>query len=350
MKKTYKLIKEYPGSPKLNTTATLEELDLNDSLYLFHYVLNDPNHQPLPENKVEDYPEFWEEVCVECLQSKPTCTIIKKCGKFKEEPNYLITAFRNTENEYLMFLNNDGGYGRLRWLLDSMLKDEMYEIYSVKNSKGEEFTIGDKINASTLKNATIKSFKIIDKSMVVYCDIKTNFLDLEWCSIAIQSPIYTTTDGVEIFEGDKYNGLYLLNKDITLPQDPSARVVYSFNSQDAEVCNRYLTFTSEENRDKYIKENAKKPIFISADGKEIFEGDKFWIINAYSYEFRGINITYSGNDEYLKFSTKQAAQEYIDNNKPKYSLKNIEKAFENSSISEMFKFKGLLEEIKKLGK
>ena len=40
-------------------------------------------------------------------------------------------------------------------------------------------------------------------------------------------------------------------------------MIGNFSQQDKEVADRYLTFTSEENRDKYIKENTKKPVFVS---------------------------------------------------------------------------------------
>lgn len=82
--KKYKLIKAYPNSPNEGTIVRQDNLG--------QYVADKPL-AIFEKVEVEGYPSFWEEICVECLQSKPTCAIIKKCGKFKEEPNYLITAF-----------------------------------------------------------------------------------------------------------------------------------------------------------------------------------------------------------------------------------------------------------------
>jgi hypothetical protein len=67
----------------------------------------------------------------------------------KEEPNYIITAFRSiifpdaiwsiTEND--TYIRS----GCVEWTLKSMIVDEAVEIYSVKNKNGEEFTIGEEV-------------------------------------------------------------------------------------------------------------------------------------------------------------------------------------------------------------
>lgn len=68
--------------------------------------------------------------------------------------------------------------------------------------------------------------------------------------------IYTTTDGVDMFEKN-FTVLYLLSKELTIPSQ-NIVVVHSFSKQDKEVADRYLTFTSEENRSKYVDENNPK--------------------------------------------------------------------------------------------
>ena len=170
-----------------------------------------------------------------------------------------------------------------------------------------------------------------------------------------KSPIYTTTDGVDVQEGDRIV-LYLINKDL-VPSIKCHVLITSFSKQDKEVADRYLTFTSEENRDKYIKEHTRKPIFVSADGKEFYSDDVDYSLfsvlpkaNWQENRYRLTDCIKFPKKEWLHFHTKEARQEYIDNNKPKYSLSDIEKAFENSYLSEITKFKGLLEELKKIGK
>ena len=74
----------------------------------------------------------------------------------------------------------------------------------------------------------------------------------------------------------------------------------------------------------------KKPIFTTEDGKDIFEGDEYWCVHSYDFFLRDyIAETGIYNKNYKRFSTKEAAEEYIRNNKPMYTLKDIEKCVEN---------------------
>lgn len=74
--------------------------------------------------------------------------------------------------------------------------------------------------------------------------------------IESKSPIYITTDGVEMFEKN-FTVLYLLSKELTIPSQNIA-VIHNFSKQDKEVADRYLTFTSEKNRFNYIEDNSPK--------------------------------------------------------------------------------------------
>jgi glutaredoxin len=282
--------------------------------------------------------------------------------EIKEEPNYLITAFLEKGTGAHRPVNKDGLYGYTEPFkhLDIMLEEE-HEIYSVKNSKGEEFTIGDSVMYEKEK-FTISNFNIgytdINIMMAVFNETNTKLNNLNGSNIEliskIKSPIYTTTDGVDIYEGDKIT-LYPLGKDLTIGTLRSFVVVKAFSEIDKEVADIYLTFTSEENRDKYIKENTKKPIFVSADGVEMFEGDYYYVPQTdFNDNLKGtflkltvLNQKYSDNT--ARFSSPELAQEYIDNNKPKFSFADIFTASEKIP-SEYLTTTGLLDELKKLGK
>lgn len=287
----------------------------------------------------------------------------------KEEPNYLITAFRDLRqgrDNILYKINSEGNYtsgsGFPGIPLIKMLKvgdcvqSGHFAIYSVKNSKGEEFTIGDSVMCEKEK-FTISHFNIgytdINIMMAVFNETNTKLNNLNGSNIELiskpKSPIYTTTDGVDIKEGS-HLVLYLVNKELnTLLQNVA--VINNFSKEDAEVASRYLTFTSEENRDKYIKENTKKPVFVSEDGVELFEEPEY----VYSVLTKGLwpmerNYFYNHkykSPEWKHFVTKEARQEYIDNNKPKYSLADIKKAYEEAFDET---FTEIEIELKKLGK
>lgn len=277
--------------------------------------------------------------------------------RVKKEPNYLITAFRSIkEKDSIVTLQKDGTYGNGSiFTLKQMLKgicsveDEKWEIYSVKNSKGEEFVLFDIVKFSHIKMPIIK-FEILFDCM---CIILSNQNRYELESVSkVKSQIYTTTDGIEIFEGDEIT-LTLIDKN-NFARVHNGVYIKNFIKEEVEICNRYLTFTSEENRDKYIKENTKKPIFISADGKEMYEGDlTFSVLSRNTWEEKRIrvnNFITAMHKDWIHFRTKEARQEYIDNNKPKYSIFDIksvlsEISFDNTRISEV-----IIEDLYKLKK
>jgi len=79
-----------------------------------------------------------------------------------------------------------------------------------------------------------------------------------------------------------------------------------------------------------------KPLFITDDDKEIFEGDKFYFVDDLFDIGEGIGRDYNRFkkiEKYKHFSTREAAKKYVDMNKPKYSHKNVEDALNNSTIS-----------------
>lgn len=90
----------------------------------------------------------------------------------------------------------------------------------------------------------------------------------------------------------------------------------------------------------------KKPIFKTADGVDIFKGGGCWCVDNllnYSHIF---NITKHPNEKC--FSTKEKAQEYIDLNKPKYSLQDIIDAYESPKPSMLFD--SLMDNLQKLNR
>jgi hypothetical protein len=81
-------------------------------------------------------------------------------------------------------------------------------------------------------------------------------------------------------------------------------------------------------------------LFVTEDGIEIFNGDKFYYIS-----IREPNpACYSGyaqegsamNTNYKYFSTVEAAKKYIDENKPIYSKKQVREAIESSFVRENY--------------
>ena len=162
--------------------------------------------------------------------------------KLKEEPNYLITSFIFKDNNEIWKINKEGLYsggGGPEFTLDEMLndyisvRDNEVEIYSVKNSKGEEWVIGDKYSTDGTNIGEIKNFKIINNIMCVFQVERKGFLELEWLKKP-KTVIYTTTNGVDIKE-DSCLVLYLVNKELNTLYTVG---INSFSKEDAEVASR----------------------------------------------------------------------------------------------------------------
>lgn len=68
---------------------------------------------------------------------------------------------------------------------------------------------------------------------------------------------------------------------------------------------------------------AKPPLFTTEDGKEIFEGDIYWIVDKRDFDILEKAVPMCFPSAYWSFSTKEAAEEYVLNYKPVLSLKDI---------------------------
>jgi hypothetical protein len=85
----------------------------------------------------------------------------------------------------------------------------------------------------------------------------------------------------------------------------------------------------------------KKPLFTTEDGIDIYEGDVIWGINPLYFTLFSVTVK-KGNDfhmkewEHGKFSTEEKAEEYVYQNKPRFSFNDIETAYlklrENETI------------------
>lgn len=232
--KKYKLIKEYPGSPK-------ENFILDDSWKIKHGTCNHTTHfvNNLAFNP-KDYPSYWEEV-------------IEKDYKILQ-----IALFRSIKYEItdISEYNYSDGY------FEALLSCNGNKIHSIKRlSDGEIFTIGDNMG---------------------------------------------------------HNDILL---EITL-EDNKIKIWSCDNSYSCPIKGANYGFNFLENIKKY-----KQPLFITEDGVDIFEGDKFYTLlsDLSDLKITEINATvHSKFNKYLDFSTKEKAEEYILLNKPCLSYKDIE--------------------------
>ena len=236
--KRYKLIKEFPGSPKLGT-------------------IWDERSTDCPK-----YPEFWE-------------LIVKKDYEILSlfEGKFIYPCDKYSKDFINQLFNTLG-----------------VSIHSVKRKDGEVFTIGDKVSNEYVNNYTINKIGIVNDECMVSALYDTNNpngsrLHYNLNNLKkVKQPLFTTENGVDIFEDDKY---YYINRDFKNP---------------------WNIVSTKADCPSVIKKN---------------------------------DLTYK------RFSTKEKAEEYILMNKPVLSLndifKDVEKmrkglkTFENSELAKRFK-------------
>lgn len=158
----FKLIKEYPGSPKLNTILTHEELQYCN------------------------WNEYYEEVV---------------------EKDYEILSLKCKSHDRLYILHSNGlyafenekGYSKLDISLNSG-----WFINSIKRlSDGEIFTIGDIVNTKVDDKYKQSILEINVKDNTVIFKTKLGFVIL-YIAKKTKQPLFTTEDGVDIFNGVRF--------------------------------------------------------------------------------------------------------------------------------------------------
>lgn len=268
--KRYKLIKSYPGSPKLGV-----EVIYSETHQIYNYNGGD-YYTELPKHQVENLPEFWEEV-VE-----------------KVELKYEILEFKNKSGD-IFSLDSDGRYYYKTWKEDGisgftlayLLVSDISVINKIKVlSTGEVFTIGDKIvwdwAEHDLKYLTITGFTTTSNDIIVNIhhhvyNSNTCFSDLirtgeNWNFRHYKVPVFTTYDGVELSEYgkdilywvyEKKNGWIIGNE-------------MKINSNSTTYCCKHI-FYSKEKAEEFIE--SKKVLFTTEDGVNITKGMKTYYLS-----------------------------------------------------------------------
>lgn len=241
MSKSYKLVREYPGSPKLG--YILKQINNGKNSEDNYYV----NCNWVIPSK---FPEFWEEIV---------------------EKDYEILSFSCPEQwgDKLAVLNEEGEYSfssSTSWSLNSLMcvgysvRTGHVKIHSVKRlSDGEIFTVGDSIDERP-KPKKIIEINLRDGKEGGYKEGVWLFYEkggsshISICKKAKQ-PLFTTEDGVEIFEGDKYTFVWLSRpakgQNINTPYTKIAKKLLEGESWSDTA----KFFSTEEVAEEYIKMN-----------------------------------------------------------------------------------------------
>lgn len=215
--KKYRLIKEYPGSPKLDTIVKQTKNSL--------ICIDDGNRFIVMLDVLQQYKEFWEEVV---------------------EKDYEILSFQLKDRLYT--LNNkqsniycSGHIGDCICL--SHYKQDDYQIHSIKRlSDGEIFTIGDNTKYGCIDKFYIKRDYLLATTVLESFGRHLNHLE------KIKQPLFKTEDGVDIYEGNYYYNINCLINQSRIKATPSH--TKTFNTINHNKC-----FSTKEKAEEYILMN-----------------------------------------------------------------------------------------------
>lgn len=88
--------------------------------------------------------------------------------------------------------------------------------------------------------------------------------------------------------------------------------------------NLYHFHKEIENYPEFWQEITKQPILITEDGKELYEDDEFWSVDKRDWKLRKEKAAEKAGGQYFcDFSTREAAEKWIEENKPKWSDKDL---------------------------
>ena len=190
------------------------------------------------------------------------------CNPFRIRDEYpKIISFRHKFGNREVFKLTDSGIFtnyKESFGYNYLLEDHLFEIYQVATSETEIFTVGDKVNF--VHSGSGKYFTI-DK-----------------------------------FKYHNDNEIRFIFKEIGTMEFP----LYTMNNL----------------------VHYKEPIFTTEDNIEVFEGDCVFVVDSRSYHYYGSMSAIETYSKSYKFSTKEAAESFIQQNKPRFSVKDVEDALE----------------------
>lgn len=268
----YKLIKTYPGSPPIGTILT-EIVIVHECSCVY---MSDNMFYVESSNRVENQPEYWEKVeempeyirCTETKEpyfikgniykvidseNKRSVEVISniKCSTYPAGSTLFVTATGllgtkyyepATKEEYdeqlnkVLFITDDG---------IEIHKDDNYWFFSknIHNSKP----------IAALATFRKKDYLVIKQKYYLFSteQAANDFLK------SLRKPLFTTEDGVDIFEGDKY---WVVTVDFFINFMDKA-----FKGSGEQSTIKY--FSTEEEAKKYVDLN--KPIYSKRDAELI---------------------------------------------------------------------------------
>ncbi len=241
--KRFKLIKEYPGSPKLG--EIVKEVDTIKG--------RTPGFGIVPDKHVYDYPEYWREVIEDDW----------KILTFKEREG--VRCWNLVNGVYKIKCNRVESSFMLSEMLEAMKTNKNLYIHTVKRlSDGEIFTIGDTVEHvdSNIDKGVIVKLKIVESYIPGYIGVdfigsykgESEYGFYNCLKVLKKSRVllFTTEDGVDIYENDEcWNCL-------VEPTEYNSFMLGKTNWSNKHPYNYAKYFSTKEKAEEYIELNIPK--------------------------------------------------------------------------------------------
>lgn len=193
----------------------------------------------------------------------------------EKKPNYTITSLKKKGSEIIYRLQFGGSYrandNSNGYSLETLMNSGNVEIYSVKNSKEEEFTIGDIIKTKHVNPAPLNKIELYSNDIHL-SNKNCSALMEAFIKVKIEEkkPILTTHDGVELFEGD-----YAYSIDTNYKNEPLGTYTAFKAVQSLEG----ILFSTPEKAQEYIDNNQKR--YSLEDVRSAFAKERYspWTFN-----------------------------------------------------------------------
>lgn len=249
----------------------------------------------------------------------------------KEKKDYKILSFKDINNNIYIpkknfYVNSkywDGNKHRTKQFL--LRNCNTYNIHSIKRlSDGEVFTVGDYTNAGNLTGFSIYNNSIVTHHNPSGQDVNDDYF-LNGLN-HVKKPLFTTNDGVNIYQGDKCYWITTLG---------NIYPIHSCNKTNSGNM-KFKHFSTQELAEKYLNKKPKELLFTTTDGVNMYKGDTlYYVSNDYNIGTLtvGVNSTWEGR---ARFSTRKLAEEHVLFNKPCLSLNDISKIYKTADKKYLF--------------
>ena len=336
--KKFKLIREYPGSPKLGTELT-PKTDMhvtNTNNYYWEGSWFNPSN----------FPEFWEEV-VELDYEVAQVLYATELRTLFDGLYRLIQVGVGFDLEYLL---GNGG-----------------KIHSVKRfSDGKLFTVGDRIDIGGRNGMFFRTISMInissDGTLVIdhehggltnskcngiFNKIEPAPLDYEILSYAKKDrPTCVTTKKRGGTRHDEFWNIhavkrlsdgetFMIGDVIQTYQGGRKHQIESISLTIGKTSLKQGIWINYQGGSQHFSNTikVKEKLLTTEDGVDIYVGDETWILHKNSWQLSPKPIKHNnqywfqiGEPAHWDFSTKEAAEAYMLNNKPCLSLDDIRRS------------------------